>query len=70
MERDYAQEFMDRNFFTPETLNKPVGNDLFGYSLVEGDEVFVYQNSYLLIEKMKKTQIEMAKVMKLERRTL
>lgn len=70
MERDYAQEFMERNFFTPETLNKPVGNDLFGYSLVEGDEVFVYQGSYLLIEKMKKTQIEMAKLMKLERKVL
>lgn len=70
MERDYAQEFMDRSFFTPETLNKPVGNDLFGYSLVEGDEVFIYQDSYLLIEKMKKTQIEMAKLMKLERKVL
>lgn len=70
MQRDYAQEFMDRNFFTPEAFKKPVGNDLFGYSLVEGDEVFVYQNSYLLIEKMKKTQIEMAKLMKLERKIL
>ena len=70
MERDYAQEFMEHNFFTPDTLKKPVGNDLFGYSLVEGDEVFVYQDSYLLIEKMKKTQIEMAKLMKLERKIL
>lgn len=70
MERDYAQEFMDRNFFTPETEKKPMGYDLFGYPLVEGDEVFVYKNDYLFIKEMAKTNIKMAKLMKLERRTL
>lgn len=70
MQRDYAQEFMDRNFFTPETEKKPMGYDLFGYPLVEGDEVFVYKNDYLFIKEMAKTNIKMAKLMKLERRTL
>lgn len=70
MERDYAQEFMERNFFTPEIEKKPMGYDLFGHPLVEGNEVFIYKNDYLFIKKMKKTQIEMAKLMKLERRTL
>lgn len=70
MERDYAQEFLARNFFAPEEFKKPIGHDLFGYQLVQGDEVFVYQGKYLLIERMKKTQIKMADVMKLERRVL
>lgn len=70
MGRDYAMDYMENNFFSAEEIKKPVGHDLFGYQLVEGDKVFVYQDQYLLIERMKKTQIEMAKLMKLERKTL
>lgn len=70
MGRDYAMDYMENNFFSAEKIKKPVGRDLFGYQLVEGDEVFVYPDKYLLIERMKKTQIELAKLMKLERRVL
>lgn len=70
MGRDYAMDYMEKNFFSAEDIKKPVGHDLFGYQLVEGDEVFIYKNDYLFIKEMKKTQIELAKLMKLERKTL
>lgn len=68
--RDYAQEYTEQNFFSPERERKEVARDLFGYPVLEEDDVFVYRDKYLLISRMKKTQIEMAKVMQLERRTM
>lgn len=70
MGRDYAMDYMENNFFSAEKIKKPVGRDLYGYQLVEGDEVFVYKNKYLLIKELKKTNIELLKLMKLERKTL
>ena len=68
--KDYAQEYMENNFFSPERERKEVARDLFGYPVLEEDEVFIYQDKYLLISRMKKTQIEMAKSMKLEKRVM
>ena len=68
--KDYAQEYMENNFFSPERERKEVARDLFGYPVLEEDEVFIYQDKYLLISRMKKTQIEMAKAMKLEKRVM
>lgn len=68
--RDYAQEYTEQNFFSPERERKEVARDLFGYPVLEEDDVFVYRDKYLLLSRMKKTQIEMAKVMQLERRTM
>ena len=68
--KDYAQEYMENNFFSPERERKEVARDLFGYPVLEEDEVFVYGDKCLLISRMKKTQIEMAKLMQLEKRVM
>lgn len=62
-----GEDYFRKQFFQPEVENPIIGADMWGYPVRIDDEVFIYQGQYLLIEKMNRSTIKMAELMRLKR---
>ena len=62
-----GEDYFRKQFFQPEVENPIIGVDMWGYPVRIDDEVFIYQGQYLLIEKMNRSTIKMAELMRLKR---
>lgn len=66
----YQEDYLNKSFFQAETAPRMVGMDIDGNAIYTGDEVFVLGSEMLLTTNANPQAKKMAKLLKLEIKTL